>query len=1088
MKRLYPHFTALLCAMLCSAVLNAQSTLWGLADGSLFHAGTDGSNFSLAYRHYPDITGTLSQTLLQARDGNVYGLNINSTKSETVFYRISAAGLTQIYRIPYAGSHSELIEGRDGFLYGVITTLGRYNALFFKIRSNGSAFSSFRVAFYGLTPTEGLTAASNGEIYGLSEAGGENGGGFVFKIKSDFTGLEILHHFIRDRGKRPVYKLVEGPDNFLYGVTSSGGLYNYGAIYKISLDGTQYLKLHDFDQKNGSEPAGALIIQGTTCFGMTTKGGTHRKGSIYKINTSGSGFTILHHFNGSVGEFPFGGIRFHDGIFLGLCRQPGNWYLQIFSIRPDGTGLKNVLPLSVYATKLWLVKKTFTPNLTLTSPPDRFDGASVEAIFKSKIVKVALWYRLELSMSPEFPEDQTLVYNSTTREFPVQGLDFSTRYYARLKTSLWPDYGPVQTFITRSSESYAYITRPADSTESVSVFNCRVNVNAVPRATAYHVELSDNPEFEGEVLTMSSTNGVRSFTFPRLEFGTNYFARVKTNHSPNYGTVSIFSTIAEQFPVVTLRDQSPLISPAIVALKVSSVEKASSYSVAISTTPDFSHEKILTPVRAGQNEFILKDLEYSQNYYVRATSNVNSKYGETTTFSTRAEILQKKLVGVTAGGGAYNEGVFFSYHLSDNSFEKHHDYAHDVSEWTTLAGDLVRTPEGYAAATIANATGQGEVITLKPDGTVTRLDLYGPHDGSVMLGSDNFVYVVHDWINGFRGGIYRIHSAGDDIFSLERIIFRFRSDYQGLNPVAPPVELDGYLYGTAPYGGTGKRGTVYKLKIDGTDFNVVHTFEGLDGANPSNSLIVGADGYLYGCTEAGGTGNMGTVFRVRPDGTGYMVIVNFNSSNGSSPQGELLWHEGLVYGTASTGGSFGSGVIFSTTPDGMNFNILHHCNPATGSAPMGGLTANNNVLYGMTSSGGDGFGAIYQLNTNGTGFNPRWNFSGLDGANAIGKLLFVEDEDYEPGAMVANAVAKSADKFDVSVYPNPFTLDTRVEVVSSEPLEVKYIVSDLSGNVLEEKTGENSAGIRLGDGLPRGLYLLKIVSGDRSVIQRLVKR
>lgn len=1074
--------------MLCSAVLNAQSTLWGLADGSLFHVGTDGSNFSFAYRQDPDITGTLPQTLLQARDGNVYGLNINSTKFGTVFYRISAAGLTQLYLIPYGGSHSELIEGQDGFLYGVITTLGRYSALFFKIRPNGSAFSSFRVAFYGLTPTEGLTAASNGAIYGLSEAGGENGGGFVFKIRSDFTGLEILHHFIKEGGKRPAYKLVEGPDKFLYGVTSSGGLYNYGAIYKISLDGTQYLKIHDFDQKNGSEPTGALIIQGTTCFGMTTKGGTHRKGSIYKINTSGSGFTTLHHFNGSVGEYPYGGIHFNDGIFMGLCRQPGDWYPEIFSIHPDGTGLKNVLPLAVYATKLWVVKKTFTPNLTLTSPADGFDGASVQAIFKSKIVKVALWYRLELSLNPEFPEDQTLVYNSTSREFAVQGLEFATRYYARLKTSLWPDYGPVQSFITRTSESYAYITRPADGTESVPVFNCRVNVNAVPRATAYHVELSDNPEFEGEVLTMSSTNGVRSFTFARLEFGTNYYARVKTNLSPNYGPVRTFSTIAEQFPVVTLRDQSPLVSPTMVALKVSPMENATSYSVAISTTPDFSHEKIITSVRAGQDEFILKDLDYSQNYYVRATSNVNSKFGETTAFSTRAEIIQKKLVGVTAGGGAYNVGVFFSYHLSDNSYEKHHDYVHQGSEWTTLAGDLVRTPEGYTAASIANATGEGEVITFKSDGTVTRLDQYGPHDGSVMLGSDNFVYVVHDWINMFRGGIYRIHSAGDDIFSLDRIVFRFRSDYQGLNPVAPPVELDGYLYGTAPYGGTGKRGTVYKLNMDGTDFNVVHTFEGPDGAYPSNSLIVGADGYLYGCTEAGGTGNMGTVFRVRPDGTGYTVIVNFNGSNGSSPQGELLWHEGMIYGTASTGGSFGSGVIFSTTPDGMNVNILHHCNPATGSAPMGGLTANDNVLYGMTSSGGAGFGVIYRLYTNGTGFNPLWTFSGFDGANAIGKLLFVEDEDYEPGAMVDNAVAKSADKFDVSVYPNPFTLDARVEVVSPDPLAVKYIVSDLSGNVVEEKTAENKNAIQIGGDLPRGLYLLKIVSGDWSVTQRLVKR
>jgi Secretion system C-terminal sorting domain len=103
-------------------------------------------------------------------------------------------------------------------------------------------------------------------------------------------------------------------------------------------------------------------------------------------------------------------------------------------------------------------------------------------------------------------------------------------------------------------------------------------------------------------------------------------------------------------------------------------------------------------------------------------------------------------------------------------------------------------------------------------------------------------------------------------------------------------------------------------------------------------------------------------------------------------------------------------------------------------------------------------------------------------------LLFVEDEDYAPGARVDNAMAKSADQFSVSVFPNPFTLDARVEVVSPEPASVKYIVSDLSGNVLEEKTAENRDSIQLGGSLPRGLYLLKIISGDWSVTQRLVKR
>src|SRR5262249_53580820 len=54
-------------------------------------------------------------------------------------------------------------------------------------------------------------------------------------------------------------------------------------------------------------------------------------------------------------------------------------------------------------------------------------------------------------------------------------------------------------------------------------------------------------------------------------------------------------------------------------------------------------------------------------------------------------------------------------------------------------------------------------------------------------------------------------------------------------PVAPPV-LDGlgYAYGTAPFGGTDTFGGVYKMKTDGSGFVVLHTFAGApsDGRKP----------------------------------------------------------------------------------------------------------------------------------------------------------------------------------------------------------------------------------------------------------------
>ena len=75
------------------------------------------------------------------------------------------------------------------------------------------------------------------------------------------------------------------------------------------------------------------------------------------------------------------------------------------------------------------------------------------------------------------------------------------------------------------------------------------------------------------------------------------------------------------------------------------------------------------------------------------------------------------------------------------------------------------------------------------------------------------------------------------------------------------------LYGTTQFGGTTPPsvpdgwGTVFKLKMDGTGFGLLHSFSGVpgDGRFPFTSLTL--DGArLYGTTESGGASDMGTVF------------------------------------------------------------------------------------------------------------------------------------------------------------------------------------------------------------------------------------
>src|SRR3569832_268625 len=87
----------------------------------------------------------------------------------------------------------------------------------------------------------------------------------------------------------------------------------------------------------------------------------------------------------------------------------------------------------------------------------------------------------------------------------------------------------------------------------------------------------------------------------------------------------------------------------------------------------------------------------------------------------------------------------------------------------------------------------------------------------------------------------------------------------GANPKSGLVmDAAGNLYGTTPQGGASDMGTLFKVAPDGT-FTLLHAFQGgRDGAKPTASaLTVDAHGTIYGLTEQGGIANGGTAYRFR---------------------------------------------------------------------------------------------------------------------------------------------------------------------------------------------------------------------------------
>ncbi len=110
------------------------------------------------------------------------------------------------------------------------------------------------------------------------------------------------------------------------------------------------------------------------------------------------------------------------------------------------------------------------------------------------------------------------------------------------------------------------------------------------------------------------------------------------------------------------------------------------------------------------------------------------------------------------------------------------------------------------------------------------------------------------------------------------------------------------------------------------------------------------------------------------------------NSDGADPINTLVLSGDTLFGTASGGGASGYGTIFSLKTDGSGFTNLYNfatlsTNPPNsnidGADPLANLLLSGDVLYGTTLYGGaSGYGTVFAINTNGAGITNVHSFAG----------------------------------------------------------------------------------------------------------------
>lgn len=323
------------------------------------------------------------------------------------------------------------------------------------------------------------------------------------------------------------------------------------------------------------------------------------------------------------------------------------------------------------------------------------------------------------------------------------------------------------------------------------------------------------------------------------------------------------------------------------------------------------------------------------------------------------------LYGMTQQGGTglgTGRGVLFKIMPDGTGYSKLHDFTCNPDGCYPNGSLIYDGVFLYGATQYGGVGDNGTIFKIKPDGTgYSKLfdftGLYGDNPtGVIMEGTFLYGMTNTDSITG-GGNIYKIKSDGTGYSKL----FDF-TGANGFNPSGSLISDGTFLYGTTIQGGVNDSGIVFKIKLDGTGYSKLLDFNGINGKHPSNLIYDST--FLYGTTSSGGTNNMGVIFKIKTNGMGYSKLLDFAGiTNGATPACTLFSDGTFLYGMTEQGGTDSLGTIFKIKSDGTEyFKLLDFTGIANGNSPQGPLISDGTFLYGMTVSGGiTGMGTIFKL-------------------------------------------------------------------------------------------------------------------------------
>ena len=234
-----------------------------------------------------------------------------------------------------------LIES-GGKLYGMTTYGGNYNTgVLFEFNPVGNVYTVLKhldVTNDGGYPL-GSLIESSGKLYGMTTYGGSNNAGVLFELDPVGNVYTVLKHLDgTNDGGYPYGSLLESGGK-LYGMTNYGGNNYYGTLFEFDPVGNVYTVLKHLDYTNdGGYPYGSLIESGGKLYGMTNSGGNFNYGTLFEFDPASNTYTVLKHLDYYTdGGYPNGSLLESGGKLYGMTPSGGSFdYGTVFEFNPTG--------------------------------------------------------------------------------------------------------------------------------------------------------------------------------------------------------------------------------------------------------------------------------------------------------------------------------------------------------------------------------------------------------------------------------------------------------------------------------------------------------------------------------------------------------------------------------------------------------------------------------------------------------------------------------------------------------------------------------------------------------------------------------